>query len=185
MGPSFTQRVNNNTSNVPITWYWSSFVQPLLLWKRYMCYIPWVCVCSLRFPACNAHAPYFHLWTVRLYNIFPHYPINVTILEKKFVFLFSLQLMSETFLILGRTERHIIKNLHWASYKVPFLFLDFNETLIFSTVCRRILKYQISWKSVHWEPSPSMWTDRQTDMRKLKIVAFRNFAKSAQKNAFV
>jgi len=26
------------------------------------CYILWVCVCSLRYPACNAHAPYCHLW---------------------------------------------------------------------------------------------------------------------------
>jgi hypothetical protein len=30
----------------------------------------WVCVCSLGYPACNAHAPYCHLWSVRLYNIF-------------------------------------------------------------------------------------------------------------------
>jgi len=26
------------------------------------CYILWVCVCSPRYPASNAHAPYFHLW---------------------------------------------------------------------------------------------------------------------------
>ena len=41
------------------------------------------------------------------------------------------------------------------------------------------LKCQISWKSVQWEPSCSMWTDGQTDgqkgMTKL-IVAFCNFA---------
>jgi len=29
-----------------------------------------VCVCSLRCPAYNAHSPYFHLWPVRLYDIF-------------------------------------------------------------------------------------------------------------------
>ena len=28
-----------------------------------------VCVCSLRYPAFNAYAPYCHLWTVRLCNI--------------------------------------------------------------------------------------------------------------------
>jgi len=35
----------------------------------------WVCVCSLRYSAWNAHAPYCHLWPARFYIIFPHYPI--------------------------------------------------------------------------------------------------------------
>jgi len=39
---------------------------------------------SLGYPACKAHVPYCHLWSLRLYNIFfPHYLINGTILEKK------------------------------------------------------------------------------------------------------
>jgi len=42
-----------------------------------------VCVCSLRYPACNAHAPYCHLWPAPLYNIFPHYLINGTIFGEK------------------------------------------------------------------------------------------------------
>jgi len=33
-------------------------------------------VYSLRYPACNAHAPYCHLWPTWLYNIFPHYLIS-------------------------------------------------------------------------------------------------------------
>ena len=33
-------------------------------------------VCSLRYPACNAHAPYCHLWPAPLYNIVPHYLIK-------------------------------------------------------------------------------------------------------------
>jgi len=39
----------------------------------------------------------------------------------------------------------------------------------------KILKHQISWKSVQLEPSCSMRTDGRTDMTKL-IVAFRNCA---------
>jgi len=37
----------------------------------------------LKYPACNAHAPYCHLWPVRLYSIFPHYLLKGTIFEKK------------------------------------------------------------------------------------------------------
>jgi len=29
-------------------------------------YIFWACVCSLRYPACNAHVPYCHLWPLWL-----------------------------------------------------------------------------------------------------------------------
>ena len=42
-----------------------------------------VCVCSLRYPKCNVHAPYCHLWSVSLYYISPHYLINSKIFEGK------------------------------------------------------------------------------------------------------
>jgi len=45
--------------------------------KQY--YLFWVRVCNLRNPACNAHAPYCHLWNARLYYIFPHCLIHCTI----------------------------------------------------------------------------------------------------------
>jgi len=48
-----------------------------------ICYIFWDCVCSLRFPTCNAHASYCHLWPVRLYNILPHCLTYGKIFEKK------------------------------------------------------------------------------------------------------
>jgi len=44
-----------------------------------------VCIYSLRYPACIAHAPYFHLWTARLYGNVPRYLINSTILEKNVI----------------------------------------------------------------------------------------------------
>ena len=58
------------------------------------------------------------------------------------------------------------KNLH---VKNPFFLSDFNQTWIFPTDFRQILKYQISWKSVQWEPSCSMRNDRRIDMTKLIV----------------
>jgi hypothetical protein len=59
--------------------------------------------------------------------------------------------------------------------KYPLFLSDFNETWIFSADFRKILKYQISLKSVQWQPCCSVLTDGRIDITKL-IVAFRNFA---------
>ena len=65
-------------------------------------------MCSLSYSTCNVHAPYCHLHHARLYRIFPHYLINDTILRKPIwiiklcTFWFSVQLVSETFLILRK-----------------------------------------------------------------------------------
>jgi competence transcription factor ComK len=63
------------------------------------------------------------------------------------MFWFSLCL-SETFLLLRRTHRDIIVNVHGYSCKVPIILSYSNSNWIFSTDFRKILKYQISWKSV-------------------------------------
>jgi hypothetical protein len=108
---------------------------------------------------------------------FPRYLINGMIFEKKLlntkcVFWFSLHLLSETFLILGRIERDIIKKIYIGLYVKYQVFLsDFNKTWILLTYFRKILKYRIWRQSVQWELSCSM----RTDTTKL-IVAFRNFA---------
>jgi len=47
--------------------------------------------------------------------------------------------------------------------------------MTFLTDFLKIIKYQISLKSTQWELSCSMWTDGQTDMRKL-TVPFHTFA---------
>ena len=66
--------------------------------------------------------------------------------------------------------------------KFPLFLSNCNEICIFWTVFfRKILDYQISWRSVLWECSCSMPTDRR--MTK-PIVAFRNYA-NALKTALV
>jgi hypothetical protein len=58
------------------------------------------------------------------------------------------------------------------SRKVPTTPVIFNETWILPTDCRKILRYQISWKSIQRERSCSMRMDRH--MMKL-IFTFYNF----------
>ena len=97
-----------------------------------------VCICSHKYPACNAHVPYCHLWPVPLYSIFHtlshkrHDFRTKKLLITKCVYQFTLQLLSETFLILGRNERGMTKNVFWSSRKLPFIFVRFKRNLIFS-----------------------------------------------------
>jgi len=80
---------------------------------------------------CACAVFYYHLWPARLYNIFPHYLTNGPIFGKKkllnvkFVFQFSLQLLSQTFLIVRRRERDVIIKVYWSSCKVHVIFVQF------------------------------------------------------------
>ena len=87
--------------------------------------ILWVCVCSLNYPACKAHAsvacpalPYIL-----------RYLTNGTIFGKslhvKYVFWFSLQISSEIFLIVRGNQWDIIINVHRSSCKVPVILVRF------------------------------------------------------------
>ena len=85
-------------------------MQPFLQWKSNEYYILWVCVCSLRYLACNMHVLYCHLWPVRLYNIFPQYVKKARFsrkktIEHKICILIFPTSLSETFFILRRIER--------------------------------------------------------------------------------
>jgi len=87
-----------------------------------------VCVCSLRYPACNAQVPYYYLWPTRLQYIFAHYLINGTIfvkkrrLQRKCVFRLSVQFLSGTF-NLRRIQRDMTKNVYRSSCKVLIILV--------------------------------------------------------------
>jgi len=141
---------------VRITWHRDVFVLPILQRRSNEYYTTWVCICSLGYPACNAHAPYCHVWHAPLYNIFPHFLINGTNFERKkkllntkmCVFWFSLQILSETFLIPKRNERGMVNTYIGLHVRYILFLTDFDETSKF-WYFRKILKYQISRKFVH------------------------------------
>jgi hypothetical protein len=127
-----------------VTLHSGAYVRPLLqrTVNKYYTGVFWVSVYSLRYLACNAHAPYCHLWPAHHYKIFPYYLTNGTIFEKKTkllntkcVFWFSLQLLSDTFIALRIAQRDTIKNVKWYGRHVNcMVFLsDFKETWICST----------------------------------------------------
>ena len=89
-----------------------------------------LCVCSLSSTECRAHAPYYIVMCGLCGStiLFPQYFISGTIFGKKLlnnkcVFLFSVQLLSETFLILRRILRDIGINVLRSLCKVPIIIL--------------------------------------------------------------
>ena len=134
-----------------------------------------VCVCILALVIWHANRIFSALYYIFIYNLsgciivmLAHCLINnrifcQNIFNKKYEFRFSLQCLSETLLILRRTQR-ILSSVYVGCHASYSLFLSvFNETWILSTDFRKILKYKISWKYVQWELSCSMRTDRRAD----------------------
>jgi hypothetical protein len=142
-----------------------------------------VCICSHRYPACNAHAPYCHLWPAPLYNIFSKFShkwhdffLKKKVTEhKKCLLIFSTNL-PETFYIKRRNEQGMIKMYIGLHIKYPLFLSDFKETL-FSC---QIFEKSSNIKFHEYPPSESGVvfcgrTDGRTDMTKL-TVTFYNFA---------
>jgi len=72
------------TGNVHLLQCQSAFFLPFIaVQKINKYYIFWVCVSSLRYPACNAHEPYWHVSSFWLYIIFPLFFIDGTLFERK------------------------------------------------------------------------------------------------------
>jgi hypothetical protein len=92
-------------------------------------------------------------------QFFPHYLINSTI-KKKSVLWFSPQRCLEHFSFYEELHKIWSKMYTGLHVKCPLLLSDINDTQILLTDFQKILTYQISWKSIQWEPSCSTQTDR-------------------------
>jgi len=104
--------------------------------KHMLCVCVCVCVCVCFRALVTPHVNriffwaelYCHLLPLLLTDIVPNHLTNGTIFGKKLLnikcdYLFSLQIMSETFLILRRIQRDMYKHLH---IKYPLFLLYFN-----------------------------------------------------------
>ena len=134
---------------------------------------------------CACAVLYWHTWSVWLYHILPYYLINDTIFGKmssntKCVIWFSLQLLSVTFLILRRTERDIIINVHWSPCTVPVILISFNETWIFSTDFRKQIQV-CNFMKIRPVGAELFQADGRTNITKL-IAASHSFANAPYNN---
>jgi hypothetical protein len=125
-----------------------------------------MCVYSLSYPSCNAHASYCHPWPVRLYKIFPRYPIEGTfnkVFEHNMFFDLPYNFGLKYFSISEELSEIWSKMYIDLQIKYPLFLSDLNNTWIFSTDYWKMLKWQISWKSAQWKPTCAIWTDRHNE----------------------
>jgi len=137
----------------------------MLQWKSNKYCILWVCVCSLRYPDYNEHTPYYHLWSAPAIQYFPtlskkkghDFRKKRTLLFTKCVSIFSTNFVWKIF--------H--SKMNWARHDQKCIKALMQSTLYYCPIdsVRKILKYEISGKSVEWEPSCSTRTDGRMDGR--------------------
>jgi hypothetical protein len=127
--------LRNKPGNVLTTWHWGTFVKTLLQWKNHwVLHILSVCVCSLRYPACNAHVPRCHLWLGQLYNISTHFRgkkvtgQNMCVLISSTTFVGNISHSKKNSEIWSKLGLHL---------KCPLFLSDFDETWNFSTDFRK------------------------------------------------
>ena len=161
-------------------------MQPLLLWKSRKYYIFWVCICSLSYPACKVHVPYYFVTcglsgcTIFFFTL-SHQWHNF---RKKDTCVCSLQLLSQIVLNVRRTEWDII-NVHRYPCKVPHHSHHILIKLEFSSFSKNTQNVKS-----HENPStgssavPRRQTDGHTDRHEEPDSHFSKFCESLKTKSF-
>ena len=100
------------------------------------------CKCAflaLVYPACKTHEPFYIAFcdisgSTALISLISYTArFRRKVIDIKYLFWFSLQLLTEAFLIPRKIRRYVIINVYSFSCKVPLFLSDYRQTLIFST----------------------------------------------------
>jgi hypothetical protein len=149
-----------------------------------------VCL-GLNYSECKAHALHYTvIWPVWKYLVFPHFLINSTIFEKKFLeynfFKFSLPLFYETYRIVGNIWWDIT-NVQRSSCTVSVILSEFNKTWILLQIFEKYTNINIDKilqvGAEFFHTVGHTHTHSETDMTRL-IVAFLNFGKAPNKGSY-
>jgi hypothetical protein len=115
---------------------------------------------------------------------FSHYPINSTIKKKvieREMYVLTLPTICLKHFSLWEEVSDIWSQMYIGLHvKYPSFLSDFNDTWIFSTIFERY-KYQISWKSVQWQPNSTMLTNDKTGRHHEANSRFSQFCEHALK----
>jgi hypothetical protein len=156
------------------------FRATIVAWKNRKYYIFWVCVCSRSYPACKA-LPYnivicglsgSTIFYSKLFHKRHDFRGVGEWLNTKCVFWFFLQVLSEIFLILSRTEWDIIIKLLRSPFIVPVILVRFYWNLNFLNIFSKNTEIS-NFMKILLVGAKFFHADGRTDMTKL-TVAFRN-----------
>jgi hypothetical protein len=103
------------------------------------------------------------------------YEFREMVLSIKYLFRFPLQSLSEAFIILGRTEREMIKDVYWSLYKQPSHYTIFKEIDCLDIISKNVFISNIINIRPVW--SEFFHSGRRTDRQDTDKVVFRMFAK--------
>jgi hypothetical protein len=95
------------------------------------------------------------------------------------MFWFPLQLLSEIFLTLRRTERDMTKNIYWCSCTVPLFLSDCNETWIFMRFSKNTLIS--NFMKIRPMGAELLYADGRTDMTKIFAILRKGQIKTISK----